>query len=143
MPRRPQPAETISRYENMLKGELVSVLHNGLSGSVVFAHQDLRTPGIPDLSVNWQWKSWWVECKHAVPSFDTYTKQELTMLRLAHQGFARYIIWIESKTVSKQTWIVHPEIVFGKNGVTKQMAPEVSCAGFDHNFVLEYIKSHA
>jgi len=76
------------------------------------------------------------EFKHATPDFDSPGLQELTCMRLAASGHCRYVIWQESRHGSgKRTLIVHPDKVHDKS-----LVHEDACVGFDHRWLVEYIR---
>ena len=96
--------------ESTLKSQLMDVIKKELPTYVPIRHEDVRTNGIPDLSLTGHgWTSWW-EFKYADPHFEIQGIQELTMLRLARAGFARYVIWQTIDEVQR-TFIVHPSCV--------------------------------
>lgn len=123
---------SVPRREANLKQSLVEALRQHLRGAVVIRHEDRFTSGIPDVSVTLLGLTSWWECKHACPSIDSRGIQELTALRLAVAGYCRYLVWEEKKDV-KRTMILHPNQLAG-------MVPEAFCAGFDHRWVVEYVR---
>lgn len=123
------------RQESVLKSRLVDAIKKTMPGCVLIRHEDVRTSGIPDFSLTGYMRTSWWEVKHGTPKFDSTGIQELTMLRLAGAGFARYIIYDENKVgQNKRTLIVHPKHL-------KDLEPEVWCVGHDHRFIVEYITS--
>lgn len=52
------------KNEAQVVGEAVKGLKARLPGAVIFKHSDLRTAGIPDLSISYSSKTMWVEVKH-------------------------------------------------------------------------------
>jgi len=60
---------------------------------VVFKHADRFTHGVPDISMTGNSVTSWWELKVADPEFDSPGIQELTMIRLAAGGCARYLIY--------------------------------------------------
>jgi len=103
-----------------------------LQGAVLLRHEDVRTAGIPDLSVTLRGKTSWWEFKHATPNYPSTGIQELTCLRLAAAGTCFYVIYHEEGNY-KRTLIIHPRNI-------KTLDPEVWQPGFDHSFVIDYIK---
>lgn len=100
---------------------------------MAFRHEDVRSVGIPDISVtSHRFTSWW-ETKHATPDFYTFGLQELNCKRLAQVGFCRYIIWFETPEVCK-TLIVHPKHL-------TDLTPEAEAVGHDHHFITEFMRS--
>lgn len=132
--------EAVSRRENLIKTALVKKLRLGLPGYRIFAHFD-RLPGIPDLSVNGH-RTFWSDLKFGTPDYSTGGRdlQALNMLRLAHVGWARYLVFQEFDDGAKRTLIVHPEETRGKRGKVSLMTPEFVRVGFDYAFILAYIK---
>ena len=118
--------------ESSLKSGLMKELKAHLPGFVALRHEDMRSAGIPDLSLTGCARTTWWEFKYGMPSFKGSGIQELTMLRLAAAGYARYVVWEEKRDV-KRTLIVHPKQV-------GTMDAEAWCTGFDHRFVVEFMK---
>lgn len=122
------------KEESPLKSKLMRELKLYAPGLTALRHEDVRTSGIPDLSTTGYGRTCWWEFKHATPKYGTFELQELTMRRLAVGGFARYIIYIENKNgEAKRTLIVHPNLL-------KDLIPENWTVGFNHRFVVEYIR---
>jgi len=100
---------------------------------IAFRHEDVRSIGIPDISLTGhKFQSWW-ETKHATPDFYSFGLQELTCKRLAQVGYCRYIIYFETAAGCK-TLIVHPKHL-------TDLTPEAEASGHDHRFVAEFMKS--
>jgi hypothetical protein len=119
------------RNESKLKSKLMDEFKARLPGFVAIRHEDVRRSGIPDVSLTGCGKD---EVKHGDPDFGSSGVQELTMLRLAAAGFARYVIYLEDKDGdNKRTLIVHPK----KLGT---LEPECQCVGHDHHWVVEYFR---
>jgi|SRR6185436_505840 len=119
--------------ESTPRSALMRMIKLALPHFVALRHEDVRTRGIPDLSLTGLGRTTWWECKHATPDFKSQGIQELTMLRLAAAGYARYIIWREEADGSdKQTLIVHPEHL-------ATLTPEAWCAGYDHRWMVEQL----
>lgn len=96
-------------------------------------HEDVRTCGIPDLSLTGKGKTTWWECKYADPYFESKSIQLLTMRRLAYCGFARYIVW-QIRDERRMTMIVHPE------HLRYELIAEATSDDFDHQFIINYMK---
>ena len=120
------------KRESELKAALMRELRAQLPGYVHLRHEDRFTSGHPDISITGCGRTTWLEAKHATPKFDSDGIQELTMLRLAAAGSAYYVIWHEKNSV-KKTMIVHPKHLH-------DLMPETFCVGFDHKFIVEYVK---
>ena len=124
----------IVRNESQLKSKLMELIRDGLPGFVAIRHEDVRRAGIPDLSLTGYGKTSWIEIKHGTPDFDSTGIQELTMLRLAAAGYARYLVYIENQDGSnKRTLIVHPKRL-------KDLEPEAWCLGYNHRWVIDFLK---
>lgn len=121
------------KRESELKSALMRELRATIPGAVAMRHEDRFTSGIPDLSVTVGNCTTWWEFKHAVPSYVTDGIQELTMLRLAAAGYARYVIWHETHGGFKRTMIVRPRDI-------KDLTPEAFCVGFDHKWLVNEIR---
>ena len=119
--------------EAELKGKLVEKLKEQLTGAVIFPIQDRWTSGIPDIAVTWMGRTTWWECKYADPDLDSKGIQDLTLLRLAGAGYARYVIYEDRGSV-RRTRIVHPK------DINEWMATDVVVSGFNHEFVADYIR---
>ena len=118
--------------ESGLKSALMRQIKIGLPGFVALRHEDVRTSGIPDLSLTRYGRTSWWEFKHAAPNFVSSGIQELTMLRLATAGRAWYVVWHEYGSL-KETLIVRPKNL-------KALTPEASCMKFNHLFVIEFMR---
>lgn len=99
---------------------------------VTLRHEDVRSIGIPDLSVTGGGQTTWWEFKHAVPKYPTFGLQELMMKRLAAHGYCRYVVWWEVGA-DLRTLIVHPLAL-------KDMVSEVEFHGHDHAAVVAFIQ---
>ena len=124
--------EVIAKQEARLKATLMKELREHLLGAVTLRHEDRFTSGIPDISVTWHGRTTWWECKHATPSLVSQGIQELTLLRLAAAGHARYIVWQERRGV-RRTMIVHPNRL-------RDLETETTCPGFDMSWLVEQIR---
>jgi hypothetical protein len=123
----------MKKNETGIRSALVEEFKS-LVGFVLLRHEDIRTVGMPDASLTGYGNTSWMEFKHATPDFTSSGIQELTMLRLAAAGFARYVIWHEKADgTAKRTLIVHPKNL-------KTMEPEEWCVGFNHKWVVEYFR---
>ena len=120
------------RNESILKSKLMVQLKLDLLSFVALRHEDVRTSGIPDLSLTGFGRTSWWECKHGDPTFASTGIQELTMLRLAAAGYARYIIWEEKRGIER-TLIVHPKHL-------ADLEPESWCVGFDMHWLVQQMR---
>lgn len=95
--------------EAKLKDDLTAYLRANLLRFVIFRHEDRSTYGIPDLSVTGLTRTSWLEVKFANPDCRSRGNQDLSMLRLANVGLARYVIF---SLVEKHryTSIVEPKV---------------------------------
>jgi hypothetical protein len=118
--------------ESPYKSKLLLEIKRHLPGFVALRHEDVRSAGIPDLSLTGYGKTTWWEAKHLAPRLKSKGIQELTMRRLAASGFARYIIWDERRSAVR-TLIVHPKHFH-------ELMPEAWCEGIDHHFIVSYMK---
>ncbi len=110
---------------------------NGL----VLKHADHITSGIPDITTTFgpYRKTSWVEVKHAKPRIEGTGLQHLTARRLAAAGDCWYVIYTQptpNATKFLETHIVAPKDV-GVNGFWR---PTWTAPGFDHAFVLRFLK---
>jgi hypothetical protein len=121
--------------ESKLKSALLKQIKIDLPGFVALRHEDVRTAGIPDLSLTGYGRTTWWEFKYADPNFQSTGIQELTMLRLAATGFARYVIWEERNGI-KRTMIIHPKNI----GVKRLEIQEAMCIGFNHAFLTTFVR---
>lgn len=122
--------------ERILKAALMKELRSSLPHFVAIRHEDKLTSGIPDISVSGNKKTTWIEVKYGDPSFASKGIQELTLSRLsraAHDAF--YVVFILDKLKDKWTYIVAPQDI-GK----KPSDWPLFSRGFDHAFIIEYIK---
>lgn len=118
--------------EAALKGKLCDLIRKVKPRYVVLRLEDRFTHGIPDISITGnQRQSWW-EVKKASPKFTGQGIQELTMLRLARQCEAFYLVYYEVKK-EQRTYIIHPT----KIGIPLEDLPYEE--GFNHEHVLATI----
>lgn len=118
--------------EATLKTALTSLLRKELTGAVIFSHTGAMTSGIPDISVTWRGKTSWFEVKWANPTIKSRGDQDLSLLRLAGQGNAWYIIYEEKRGV-KRTGIVHPSAF--QEGLDGEW-----CSNYNHRWVADFIQ---
>lgn len=124
----------MGKQESVLKSALMQTIKAQLPDFIAIRHEDVRTSGTPDISLTGLRRTAWIEVKHGTPRFESTGIQELTMLRLARAGFARYLIYQEDKNgESRRTLIVHPRNL-------GSLTPEASCEGFNHRWVVEYFR---
>jgi len=118
--------------EKSLKADLVRELRSRVPWVVLRLETGQTTSGVPDIVVvGNHYTSWW-EVKYADPDFTSKGIQELTCLRLAKHGFCRYIIYSKVDD-NKEIYIVPPsEFAKWQQSVNRR-------AGFDHNWVCDYI----
>ncbi len=131
------------RDESKLKSALMKQLHKDLPSWVHLRHEDVRSSGHPDISTTGIGKTTWLEVKHGTPRFDSTGIQELTMLRLAAQGSAFYLIYLEDGDgENKRTMIVPPKGIKSPDlGMTTYDAWFL-WSGYDHASVTAWLKSH-
>lgn len=127
--------------EGDIKDRFIEIATPILRGFVLFRHEDRSTFGIPDISATGYNKSSWWEFKHAIarhpggePDFKSRGNQELSMLRLASAGYARYVIYEERGDI-KRVLIVHPK----KLSEWMTMYDSFT-TGFNHRWVADQIR---
>jgi hypothetical protein len=124
----------VSREESKYKGQLMETFREQLPRFVAIRHENTAHSGTPDISIDGMGKCSWLEVKHGTPNFDSDGRQELLCLRLAGANFCRYVIYHEdAQGNNKRTLIVHPKNL-------RDLIPETFCVGFNHQFVVDYIK---
>ena len=129
----------VAKREGALKAKLLERVRLRLPKFVAFAHQDVQTAGIADVSLTGNKLTSWWEAKHGTPDFDSPGIQELRCMQLAINGFCcRYIIWHEDKDVQR-TLIVHPSDVHYRPDWKFVGNAERECFGFNHDFVVDYM----
>jgi len=120
--------------ESVLKSKMMIAIKLGLPGFIAFRHEDVRSVGIPDLSLTGNGRTSWWEAKYDDDDgFKSTGIQELTMCRLARHGHARYIVWENKKNI-RRTLIVHPTNI-------GTCVPEVFCRGFDMSWLIDYMQN--
>jgi hypothetical protein len=119
--------------EASLKGDLVEKLRKKQPTWVIFRHEDKSTSGIPDISITGRGNTIWIEVKFANPDYKSTGIQELTMLRLASQGKAFYLIYNKPKDMAM---LVPPRLFH----VPEQHYGMIS-EGLDHDWVIEMIEN--
>jgi hypothetical protein len=124
------------KQEAKLKSAFFKELHRQLPGFLILAQ---ASAGAPDKGIVGNGRVSFLEFKHATPQFISHGDQELFCMRLAVQGFCRYVIFWESVTgLGKRTMIVHPKQVHEREGW--RLVPEEVTPGFDHRWLVEYVK---
>jgi hypothetical protein len=120
--------------ESTLKAALMDRLRK-YTGVLAFRIEDTATAGIPDMSVDaGGFHTWW-EVKYGNPSFDWGGLQHKRMMELEAFGYARYIIYRETENRSiKHVYIVKPSEM-----ENQEKWDQVSCSGFHHDWVVEFI----
>lgn len=126
----------IPKREAELKSAFSRELRHQLPGFITLL---LATAGAPDRAIVGGGYTTYLEFKHGTPTFDSPGNQELMCMRLARQGHCRYVLWQEtSQGAHQRTMIVHPDAIH--NRVDWKPVPESWCQGFNHQFVVEYLK---
>ena len=121
--------------EASLRSRLMLAMKVHAPQIVALRHEDVRTCGIPDLSTTLNGTAWW-EFKLADPDFKADGRQELTLLRLAHNGYARYVVWqTDLNRRPATTYVVHPRCI----GDYVKLADR-SFSGFDMVALVRYMK---
>jgi hypothetical protein len=123
--------------EKDLKDQLVKHLRLRIPRAVVLRHEDKNTAGIPDITVTYMGHTVWLEVKFANPYIVSRGLQNFTCRRLAAQGVCWYIIYKEHKEY-RNTILARPEDVV-ENSIVKT-PDECVAAGFDHEFVVKFIR---
>lgn len=124
-------AKFFDRFDQMFTSRQYFVTH----------HQDVRKSGYPDKGIHGYGRSSHWEFKHATPNFSTNQLQELTCMRLAAHSFCRYVIFVEDRDHLNSIRVVHPEIVFKRQGKTGAMHAERMFPGFDFDALAGHIHS--
>lgn len=119
----------MKQREAQLKAAAMKELRRQCPNFIILEY---ATTGAPDREVVGCGISSRWEFKHGTPGFKTHGIQELTMLRLAGAGHARYVVW-ESKRGHERTLIVHPKHI-------GTLESEVSCVGFDMRWLVEQVR---
>jgi hypothetical protein len=127
-----------ARNETKLTAKQMEAFRLKLPQWVFLRHQDVRASGHPDITSTGLKVTSWIEVKHGAPDFDSTGIQELTMLRLARQGHAWYLIFKEDADgENKCTLIVQPCNLM-------MLTPDVKLRGFDYAGVALWLeKTHA
>ena len=116
--------------ESELKSQLVRMLKKMAPALVVFRHEDIRTAGIPDMSVTGGGRTTWWEYKFADPDIEDTELQRRTCLLLNRVGFCRYVVWSRTED-GDHTFVMVP----GDAGI------EAQCVGFSMAWLAAYIYS--
>lgn len=111
--------------EHPLKAKLTSVLRKELTGFVILRLEDKLQSGIPDMVITGNNRTSWWEIKAG--AFHSKGIQELTLIRLARAGYARYIIFREDRIL-----IVHPNNI-------KTLIPEFVFPAKDYLAIAKHI----
>lgn len=127
------------KQEANLKRALKQLIYRELPNFYIISHEDVSKSGIPDWSISGNKKTSWLEFKHATPQFESDEIQEITCCSLAATSFCRYVIWRQyGEEGPKETLIVHPNSVRLRKDYGLKI--ENAAEGFDHQFVLNYIR---
>jgi len=127
------------KREAELRSRFMKTMRSDWPGAIALRHEDVRTVGIPDLSVTYGGSTSWWEFKHGTPDFQSMELQAHTCRRLAANGFCRYIIFREDDELEPAIFIVHPrDIDAWKDGGTGLY--EAMISRFDYLWLVQYIK---
>lgn len=131
----------MAKSENAYKAKVVQLLRAAEPSFVIFATQDVRTAGIPDLSVEGRGRCTRWEFKRATPTFQNRGIQLRTCQLLAVANYCRYIIYLEYVSISR-TMIVHPALM-PEMGLRSGLglACEATIDRIDHRWVTEFIRA--
>jgi hypothetical protein len=130
----------IPKREAKLKADFTKELRIGMPHALMLFY---ASAGAPDREIvcNKRYSQW--EFKHATPNITSSGIQELMCMRLAHQGYCRYVLWLEDFTSIQRTLILHPNQIHnaGLSGSCKwEERAEAQCVGFDHGWLVEHVK---
>ena len=126
----------MSESESTLKRDLCDQLRSDLPGCVIFKHSD-RAAGVPDLSVTWQERTFWLEVKFANPKLSSRELQHRRMLQLEKHGSALYVIYSRIKGQDSTLVVVPSSLVFP---VDLKIVRGFLREGIDHSFVSSVLK---
>lgn len=134
--------------EAKLKAKLMEEIETGIPGSVAFRHENKGTIGIPDISVTFDRMTVWMEVKYLAPELYSHGLQSLTMARLAAVGRAWYVYYTNLPGRSPVTAMVLPRehtAIVRKHATPAEVLDRIPVsrkrAGFDHRFVVRFIKT--
>src|SRR5215831_14767698 len=115
--------------ESDLTQELMSACRVDMRGAIVLKHADKINTGYPDFTVTWaHMTSWWEVKLWDEGPFESPELQEIMCKRLASQGYCRYVIYEQRRTV-RRVIVAHP---FALDQWTE--SPDVA-PGFSHLWV--------
>jgi hypothetical protein len=122
--------------ESILKQALVRTLKKNLV-AVIFRHEDIRTSGIPDISVTANKHTIWLEVKYTKTNSVLSTGiQDERCRQLAKTGHCWHIVYSEQHG-QKKTYIVHPKDI---DDPLMKTPAERTFFGFAHESVVMFIR---
>lgn len=117
--------------ENELKRNLVEAIKETLPGATVLPHQDVRTNGIPDLSITWKGRTVWVEVKYDRPK--TKSKLEAIQLVMLKRLGGILVTYVQERDGSKRIEVKDFKEA-GKFAIIEQ------ARGFDHRGLARHLR---
>ena len=129
--------------EASLRGDLLKLLRNPrtLPNFVVLRHEDQFESGHPDFSVTGNHITSWFEIKYLRPSDSDIRSrgiQDFTLLRLGCVSKHVFYIIYDNRKNNPITRIIHATQV----AKWKEDGAGVTAVGFNHMFVVEFIRGH-
>jgi hypothetical protein len=129
----------MKKRESELRSRFMKVMRSDWPGAIAIRHEDVRTVGIPDLSVTYAGMTSWWEFKHGTPDFSSPGLQAHTCQRLASNGYCRYVIFHEAEDLKPGIFIVHPRYIDNwKNGTVSEF--DAMTVRFDFDWLMQFMK---
>lgn len=116
--------------EAVVQRGLLKALRLAFPSFVIFKHSEVLFSGVPDISVNGNNVTSWLEVKLAKPTLKSKGIQSLNMSRLSRNGHAYYVVYTERAGIVAETAILYP----GDHSVVW------STPGIDHAMVVSFIR---
>jgi len=130
----------VIKRESELKSAFTKVLKEQQPNAIILL---FASAGAPDREITEGGRTIHLEFKHATPEFDSDGLQELTCMRLAAEGYCRYVLWWEDGR-DKFTLIVHPNVVHSVLKAKRRgpwpMYAESKHPGFDHHWLVNQLR---
>jgi hypothetical protein len=123
----------MAKRESSLRSKLMRQFELDAPSFVVLRHEDVRYAGNPDFSVTGNNVTSWGEVKHGDPAFEWRGIQHDTMLRLAVEGWAWYVVYWENNGRNLRTLIIPPVHI-------ETLETPFDVPGHDHAFVVDFFK---
>lgn len=119
--------------ETPVKAKLAEFLRKRFPRFVIARIENQASNALPDIVVNGNKITSWIEVKYATPDFRSKGDQELMMLRLDRQSYSFYVVFYDVDK-EKRTYIVNPKEIGQPIESWTNFVP-----GFDYLWVTHHV----